>query len=113
MIRQAILSLCLILALPAGTTPPLAITTPVVLPHGQQGTFYNVSLAALVKPTGGVPPYRYTLNKKWPVPPTWLKLSPKGVVSGTPTAPGTINFAFTVWDSSTVAQTATGSANGR
>ena len=111
--RVALSLVLLILAFPAGTTPPLAITTPVVLPAGQQGSFYNVSLAALVKPSGGVPPYRYTLNKKGPVPPAWLKLSPKGVVSGTPNAMGTVNFAFTVWDSATVAQTVKGSTNGR
>lgn len=149
MIRQAILSLVLIFALPlaaqevfvhpippgcssvtvpatpttAGsvtiTCPPLAITTPVVLPQATQGVHYSANLAALANPTGGVCPsgfqncYTYTLNKKGPVPPAWLKLSPKGTISGTPTAKGTVNFAFTVWDSATIAQTAKGSANGR
>jgi hypothetical protein len=82
------------------TCPPLAIITPVTLPQATQNAPYNVNLAALAKPTGGVAPYTYTLNKKGPVPPTWLKLSLKGVVSGTPTATGTVNFAFTVYDSS-------------
>jgi hypothetical protein len=104
--------LFLILALQAAVivpATPLTITTPVTLPPATQGVFYNQSLAALVKPTGGAPPYRYTLNKKGPVPPAWMKLSPKGTISGTPTAKGTVGFAFTVWDSSTVAQKATGS----
>jgi hypothetical protein len=83
------------------TCPPLQLTNPsVTLPPGTKGIAYNQNIAALVVPFGGVAPYSYTLNKKGPVPPTWLKLSPKGVVSGTPTATGTVNFAFTVYDSS-------------
>ncbi len=99
--RVALSLALLILALPLWAQAPLKLTNPsVVLPPANQGTFYNVHLAPLVLPTGGVPPYRYTLNKKGPVPPAWLKVSPKGVVSGTPTATGTVNFAFTVYDSS-------------
>ncbi len=91
----------LILLLMFAFPGPLTLTNPsVVLPPATKGTFYNVHLAPLVIPTGGVPPYSYTLNKKGPVPPAWLKLSPKGVVSGTPTATGTVNFAFTVYDNS-------------
>ncbi len=100
--RRLVVLIAFLVAVPSlATIAPLTLTNPsVVLPPATKGAFYNVHLAPLVIPTGGVPPYSYTLNKKGPVPPAWLKLSPKGVVSGTPTATGTVNFAFTVYDSS-------------
>ena len=82
------------------TCPPLQITTPIVLPMAHEGSQYQVDLSALANPTGGVPPYTYSLDPN-PAPPPWLTLSPAGLTGGfVPFGTGTVNFSFTVMDSS-------------
>lgn len=82
------------------TCPKLTITTPVALPQATQSKAYAANLAALANPKGGWCPngfnncYAYTLNSG----PTWMKLSASGVVTGTPTATGSVPFTFTVTD---------------
>ena len=98
---------------PAGTSPtgfatftiastPLEITTQ-SLPSGQVGTVYSAALVT----SGGVPPYTWSLASGNL--PSGLTLNAStGVISGTPTTPGTSNFAVKVTDSETpaVSQTA-------
>jgi hypothetical protein len=73
----------------------LTITT-TVAPTGTVGTAYNFQLAA----TGGVPPYTWAVTSGSNLP-AGLSLAPSGVVSGTPTAPGTSNPSITVTDETT------------
>ncbi|MBI5075236.1 MAG: putative Ig domain-containing protein [Nitrospirae bacterium] len=76
------------------TAPPLVITT-TSLPGGVVGTAYP---ATTLTATGGFGP------KTWSVSagalPGGLTLSAAGVITGTPTAPGTFNFTVQVTDSS-------------
>ena len=79
----------------------LSVTT-ATLPDGTAGTAYtDTTLDA----TGGVSPYT------WSVPtgtlPPGLSLSSSGVISGTPTSPGTFGFTVTVTDAENPAATAT------
>ncbi len=85
----------------AAAPSPLAITT-TSLPGGTQSVAYNQTLTA----TGGTQPYSWTLvsGSSWPA---GLTLSTGGVISGTPTGPGTTNFTVQVKDSSSPVQTAT------
>jgi hypothetical protein len=70
---------------------PLGIAT-AFLPDGVYGTAYSQSLLA----TGGTPPFTWTrLAGSLP---GGLTLSPSGVVSGTPMAPGTFHFTLRVAD---------------
>jgi hypothetical protein len=81
-----------------GAPPPVfSITTPVAVPIGTAGVPYSFNLAALVKPTGGVPPYTFSAAASFPA---WLTLSPSGLLTGTPPAAGTYSIQFTVTDSS-------------
>lgn len=81
---------------------PLAITTP-YLESGVAGTPYSRTLTA----TGGVPPYTWVLASG-SLPPL-LTLSTGGVISGTPTTPGSSAFSVSVTDSAshTTSQTFT------
>ena len=62
------------------------------LPSGQVGTAYSVSLTA----TGGTAPYSWS---PWGTLPNWLTLTNSGVLSGTPTAPGTTTLVIQISDS--------------
>jgi hypothetical protein len=83
-------------ALPA---PPLVIAT-ATLANGIIGTVYSQTLAA----TGGIGPYRWTVAVGSTLP-AGLTLSTAGVLSGTPTAVGTITFGLQVTDSQAPAVT--------
>ena len=73
--------------------PPLRIATE-SLPPTTVGTFTRSKIAA----TGGAPPLTWKVSAG-KLPPG-LKLSPtKGLITGTPTAPGNYNFEVTVTDS--------------
>lgn len=73
---------------------PLSITTS-SLPGGKVDTTYTQTLTA----TGGTPPYTWSIaSGSLPRP---LALNPStGVITGIPTAPGTLNFTVQVTDSS-------------
>src|SRR3984957_11706939 len=81
--------------------PALSVTT-ATLPDGTAGTAYT---STTLDATGGISPYT------WSVPPgtlpPGLSLSSGGVISGTPTSPGTFSFTVTVTDSENPAATAT------
>lgn len=79
--------------------PVLTMNSPVALPNGMAGTFYNANLGQLAQVQGGTPPYSYSLDPTTPLP-IGLTLSSSGVVSGTPSGAGSSTFAFTVTDSS-------------
>ena len=71
--------------------PAQLVITTVGCPSGQVGVAYTCTLAA----SGGVGPYTWTAVGALP---TGFTLSPAGVISGTPTAPGTFAFTITVTD---------------
>lgn len=79
-------------------SPPLITTT--LMSNGYIGTAYSATIAA----SGGVTPYTYTLTGALPA---GLSLSSAGVISGTPTMLGTLNFTVNLKDSSATPQTAT------
>jgi hypothetical protein len=74
--------------------PALTITTAAVLPDSPLAGQYSVSLAAV----GGLQPYTWTLVGGGM--PAGLTLSSAGVISGTPTSPGSFSFTAQVSDSS-------------
>ena len=80
--------------------PALSVTT-ATLPDGTAGTAYT---STTLDATGGVSPYT------WSVPPgtlpPGLALSSSGVISGTPSSPGTFSFTVTVTDAENPAATA-------
>ena len=78
----------IIIALPVGTTCP-AVTATVGVSYSQQLT----GSGGLASPTG----YTWSLASGSLAP---LTLSPTGLVSGTPTASGTLNFTLKITDSS-------------
>ena len=81
----------------------LQVTT-TSLPNGSPSVFYSATLAA----AGGVPPYSWTIAQGSL--PNGLALNAtSGVISGTPTAPGTSSFTVQASDSETPAATATAS----
>jgi Putative Ig domain len=71
------------------------------LPDGDLNAEYSATLAAV----GGQEPYTWSLNAG--TLPAGLNLSPKGIVSGTPTTVGTSMFTVKVADASAPALTAT------
>src|SRR5262249_54356998 len=80
--------------------PPLSIGTS-SLPNGTQNTAYSQTLAA----SGGVPPFMWSVTSG-ALPAGFNPLNPTtGVISGTPTTPGTANFTVQVRDDAS--QTAT------
>jgi trimeric autotransporter adhesin len=80
---------------------PLAVTT-TSLPNGITGSAYP---AAILNAAGGNPPYVFQIAGTLPAGLSFAS----GVISGIPTASGTFNLSVTVTDSSSPAQTATGS----
>ncbi len=82
-------------------TPALSITT-TTLVNGVQGSPYSASVSA----SGGVPSYTFSLASG-SVLPANLTISAAGLITGTPTAPGTTTFTVQATDSSNPAQTAT------
>jgi putative Ig domain-containing protein len=73
-----------------------------VASHMQVGVADYVDLVALSQVTGGIPPYKFTLDPATPLP-SGLRLSSGGIVSGTPSAAGSTTINFTVADSSGLA----------
>ncbi|HTV64798.1 MAG TPA: Ig domain-containing protein [Bryocella sp.] len=72
------------------------------LPSGTVGTAYSYSVPA----SGGTPPYVWSVQSG--TLPVGLKLSSKGVISGTPEAGGTTSFTLAVIDSEAVPASTTG-----
>jgi hypothetical protein len=79
--------------LTVNANPTITTTSP--LTAGMVGSAYSVTLAS----SSGTSPYKYAVTGG--TLPTGVTLSTGGVLSGTPTANGTYNFAVTVTDSST------------
>jgi uncharacterized repeat protein (TIGR03803 family) len=83
--------------------PPLSVTT-TSLPNGAVGQSYSTTLTA----TGGVAPYSWTISSGSL--PQGLSLNGStGVLSGTPSEPGTSNFVVQVADAESTPMTATAS----
>jgi hypothetical protein len=82
-----------VLAIGAGTAPSVTITTGSILPQGTVGTLYSQPLVA----SGGVTPYSWGLISG--ALPLGLSLSSGGVITGTPTSPGSSSFTVSVTDS--------------
>lgn len=80
----------------AGT--PLAISS-TSLPGGTQNQNYNAALNA----TGGTAPYTWSLTGS--LPPGLALVPGTGIISGSPTASGAVNFTVNVKDSSSPVQT--------
>jgi hypothetical protein len=79
----------------------LAVTT-TSLPGGTVGTAYSVTLAA----SGGNSPYNWSQSSGGTLPPGLGTITSGGVISGTPTTPGTYGpYVFTVTDASNTAAT--------
>lgn len=75
---------------------PLAILTSDPLPAATIQTAYDVTLT----PSGGTPPYTWSLTPGSPTLPNGLVLAPStGKISGTPTTPGTSLTEFKLQDS--------------
>lgn len=80
----------------------LSITSPVTLPGATVGTAYTFNLDSLTKATGGQAPYTYKAVSGFP---TWLVLSPTGVLQGVPDKIGNSTLIFSVTDSSGITVT--------
>jgi hypothetical protein len=70
--------------------PQALVITTASAPNGTAGTPYSASFAA----SGGAPPYTFSASGQ----PATLTMSAAGTLSGTPTAPGTINLSVTAKD---------------
>ena len=79
---------------PATNGGALAISSGSPLPNASLNTSYSQALTA----TGGTTPYAWTLVDGQGSLPAGLTLSAAGVISGSPTAPGTSNFTVQVAD---------------
>jgi len=90
---QAQLSLTVVTVLSISTTS---------LPAGAEGVAYHAGINA----SGGTPPYTWSLTPG-PLPAGLTLQSSSGVISGTPTAPGSFTFTVAVQDSSPTRQTQT------
>jgi hypothetical protein len=78
----------------------ISITNNSTLPPGAVGTFYSQQLTA----TGGTTPYTFTLVSG--ALPSGISLSSAGLISGTPTAQGTLTFSVTATDATALSGTA-------
>jgi hypothetical protein len=76
-----------------GCFSPITITTASPLPSGTVGTAYNQTLAV----SGGTAPYAWTVAAGSALP-AGLTLSTAGIISGVPTAAGTVSTNITVTD---------------
>jgi hypothetical protein len=84
-----------------GPSTALTIATTSPLPAGTLGTAYSQPFFA----SGGKAPYAWTLSSG--TLPAGLTLSPFGILSGTPTATGSLKFSIKVTDSSSTPNTVT------
>ncbi len=98
----------------ASTTGSIGITVAVPAPlsitkaglgDAQADTAYSQAFAA----SGGNPPYAWTLSNG--VTPDGLSLASSGIVSGTPTTPGSYSWGIAVTDASGAVATATATLN--
>ena len=81
------------LTISVNNSAPLGITTTTAqLPTGITGAAYP---STTLQASGGVTPYTWSISGN----PSWLSISPSGVLSGTPTATGTFSFTAKVTDS--------------
>ncbi|MFO1313015.1 MAG: IPTL-CTERM sorting domain-containing protein [Burkholderiales bacterium] len=80
---------------------PLSITTTSPLPGGSVGTAYNQTFAA----AGGVPPYGNWQVIAGSLPPGLTLATTTGLLSGTPSTPGTYNFTVQVTDAQPISAT--------
>ena len=81
------------LTISVNNSAPLAVTTTSSqLPTGVTGTAYP---STTLQASGGVTPYTWSISGN----PSWLSISPSGVLSGTPNATGTFSFTAKVTDS--------------
>ena len=81
------------LTISVNNSAPLGITTTTAqLPTGITGTAYP---STTLQASGGVTPYTWSISGN----PSWLSISPSGVLSGTPNATGTFSFTAKVTDS--------------
>ena len=78
---------------PAGSALHFNSTT--VLSEAYAGSAFNAGVPAL----GGIPPYTVSLDRSSPALPPGLKLSPEGVISGTPEKAESVVLIFSVKDS--------------
>ncbi|HKN71090.1 MAG TPA: putative Ig domain-containing protein, partial [Terriglobales bacterium] len=91
------------LTITVNNSAPLAVTTTSSqLPTGVNGTPYPPTT---LQASGGVTPYTWSISGN----PSWLSISPSGVLSGTPNATGKFTFTAKVTDSSSPANTKTAS----
>ena len=80
----------------------LSITTASPMPPATTNVAYSQTLAA----AGGTPSFTWIVVPGSGALPAGMSLSPAGVISGTPTTPGTSNFTVRATDSGSPAQTA-------
>ncbi len=93
------LILCMVCAgcsLPSNSAAGQLTINTASLPSGTVGTAYSYSVPA----SGGTPPYVWSISTG--TLPVGLKLSTKGVISGTPESAGTVSFSLAVTDSEAV-----------
>jgi len=75
------------------------VLAPPTLPDGMAGAAYSQTLTA----TGGIgPPFTFAVSSG-PLPPDLTLASATGVLSGTPTSPGTFAFSVSATDSASIA----------
>lgn len=77
--------------------PPVTGNATITVPAGVVAKPYSINVAPLIAAKGGVPPYTYSAQSGFP---TWLSITPLGVLAGTPTVAGTFNLVIGVNDSS-------------